>query len=138
MAPNSLASPATLFISFNLLILLSFVSSSYIPSSQTPCPPKTPKIPGHSQPAVPTCHYDTLKFGVCANLLNGLIHVVVGTPPKTPCCSLLSGLADLEAAACLCTAIKANILGLNLDLPLSLSLLLNYCGKQVPYGFKCA
>lgn len=137
MAPKSLAS-AALLLSFNLIILFSFVSSTHIPSSRTPCPPMNPKVPGHSQPAVPACPRDALKLGVCANLLNGLVHLVVGTPPKTPCCSLLSGLADLEAAACLCTAIKANILGLNLDVPVSLSLLLNYCGKQVPYGFKCA
>ncbi|KAK7389374.1 hypothetical protein VNO78_24345 [Psophocarpus tetragonolobus] len=24
-------------------------------------------------------------------------------PPKTPCCNLIQGLADLEAALCLCT-----------------------------------
>ncbi|XP_030967031.1 putative lipid-binding protein AIR1 isoform X3 [Quercus lobata] len=82
-----------------------------------------------------TCPKDTLKLGVCANLLNDL---VLGTPPKTPCCSLIQGLVDLEAAVCLCTAIKANVLGINLNVPLSLSLLLNYCGKNVPKGFQCA
>ncbi|KAL7165107.1 hypothetical protein ACSBR2_040898 [Camellia fascicularis] len=46
-----------------------------------------------------------------------------------PCCSLIGGLADLEATICLCTAIKANALGINLDVPISLGLLLNYCGK---------
>ncbi|KAB2626757.1 vegetative cell wall protein gp1-like [Pyrus ussuriensis x Pyrus communis] len=55
----------------------------------------------------------------------------------TPCCSLIGGLADLEAAVCLCTAIKANVLGINLDVPVSLGLLLNYCGKSVPKGFQC-
>ncbi|PWA90898.1 Bifunctional inhibitor/plant lipid transfer protein/seed storage helical domain-containing protein [Artemisia annua] len=59
---------------------------------------------------------------------------VVGTPSKTPCCTLIGGLADLEVAVCLCTAIKANILGINLNVPVSLSLLLNYCGKEVPSG----
>ncbi|KAM3747703.1 hypothetical protein ACB098_05G054900 [Castanea mollissima] len=81
---------------------------------------------------------DTLKLGVCANLLNDLVHLVVGTPPKSPCCSLIHGLVDLEAAVCLCTAIKANVLGINLNVPLSLSLLLNYCGKYVPKSFQCA
>jgi hypothetical protein len=85
-----------------------------------------------------TCPKDTLKLGVCANLLNDLVHLVVGTPPKTPCCSLIQGLADVEAAVCLCTAIKANVLGINLNVPVSLSLLLNYCGKNVPTGFQCA
>ncbi|KAL3818208.1 hypothetical protein ACJIZ3_004113 [Penstemon smallii] len=47
-------------------------------------------------------------------------------------------LADLEAAVCLCTAIKAKVLGINLNVPLSLSLLLNVCSKKVPPGFQCA
>ncbi|OWM86449.1 14 kDa proline-rich protein DC2.15-like [Punica granatum] len=137
MASKCLASSAFI-LSLNLLFF-SFVGSSHVPSRQAPCVPTTPKVPGHhSQPAVPACPRDALKFGVCANLLRDLVHLVMGTPPKTPCCSLLSGLADLEAAACLCTAIKANILGLNLNVPVSLSLLLHYCGMQVPYGFKCA
>ncbi|KAF7138506.1 hypothetical protein RHSIM_Rhsim07G0106100 [Rhododendron simsii] len=85
-----------------------------------------------------TCPRDALKLGVCIDLLGGLINVVVGTPPTTPCCSLIQGLADLEAAVCLCTAIKANILGINLNIPLSLTLLLNVCGKNAPPGFQCA
>nr|ACG30689.1 hypothetical protein [Zea mays] len=51
---------------------------------------------------------------------------------------LVDGLADLEAAVCLCTALKANVLGINLDVPVKLTLLLNYCGKSVPQGFLCA
>ncbi|XP_042751515.1 14 kDa proline-rich protein DC2.15 [Lactuca sativa] len=85
-----------------------------------------------------TCPRDALKLGVCANLLGGLVSVEVGSPPVKPCCSLIQGLIDLEAALCLCTAIKANVLGINLDVPLSLSLLLNACGNQVPSGFQCA
>ncbi|BFG21693.1 hypothetical protein CerSpe_079670 [Prunus speciosa] len=106
-----------------------------------PPPPKTPKHPPPSTPIPPakaSCPKDTLKLGVCGDLLNGLVPLVVGTPPKTPCCSLIGGLADVEAAVCLCTAIKANVLGINLNVPVSLSLLLNYCGKSVPTGFQCA
>ncbi|XP_031110193.1 14 kDa proline-rich protein DC2.15-like [Ipomoea triloba] len=82
------------------------------------------------------CPRDALKLGVCANLL-GLVGVVVGSPPTLPCCSLLAGLADLEAAVCLCTAIRANVLGINLNVPLTLSLVLNDCGHKVPNGFTC-
>jgi hypothetical protein len=57
---------------------------------------------------------------------------------KYLCCSILGGLADLEAAVCLCTAIKANVLGISLDIPVKLSLLVNYCGKNLPSGFICA
>ncbi|CAN0842107.1 14 kDa proline-rich protein DC2.15, partial [Linum grandiflorum] len=52
-------------------------------------------------------------------------------------CSLLEGLVDLEVAVCLCTAIKANILGINLNIPVALSLLLNVCGSSVPPSFQC-
>jgi hypothetical protein len=54
-----------------------------------------------------------------------------------PCCSLLDGLVDLDAAVCLCTAVKANVLGIKLDLPVDLSLILNNCGKICPSDFKC-
>ncbi|XP_047306858.1 14 kDa proline-rich protein DC2.15-like [Impatiens glandulifera] len=84
------------------------------------------------------CPLDTLKLGACADVLNGLLNVNIGKPPVTPCCSLFAGLVNLEAAVCLCTAIKANVLGIHLNVPLSLSLLLNVCGKRVPKGFICA
>ncbi|OAY60005.1 14 kDa proline-rich protein DC2.15 [Manihot esculenta] len=79
-----------------------------------------------------TCPVDALKFKVCANVL-GLIKI----PPDAPCCSLIANLVDLEAALCLCTAIKANVLGINLTIPVDLSLVLNNCGKKVPEGFQC-
>ncbi|KAH0686193.1 hypothetical protein KY284_016746 [Solanum tuberosum] len=82
------------------------------------------------------CPIDALKLGVCANVLN-LVNVVVGSPPTLPCCSLIQGLVDLEAAVCLCTAIRANVLGINLNIPLSLSLVLNNCGRNPPTGFTC-
>ncbi|PPD87695.1 hypothetical protein GOBAR_DD15334 [Gossypium barbadense] len=69
--------------------------------------------------------------------LHEVVNVTVGSPPVMPCCSLLNGLVDLEAAACLCTAIRANVLGLNLNIPVSLSLLLNVCSRNVPTGFQC-
>ncbi|WOG88444.1 hypothetical protein DCAR_0207679 [Daucus carota subsp. sativus] len=79
---------------------------------------------------------DVIKLGVCVNVLN-LVDVVVGSPPTLPCCSLIQGLVDLEAALCLCTAIRANVLGINLNVPVALSLVLNNCGKKVPTGFQC-
>lgn len=80
---------------------------------------------------------NTLKLGVYADLL-GLVNVLIGSPPTKPCCSLIEGLADLEAAVCLCTAIKAGVLGTVLDVQVKLTLLLNVCGKKVPTGFICA
>ncbi|KAK9910861.1 hypothetical protein M0R45_034800 [Rubus argutus] len=124
-----------LLLSLNLVFFTTVSATHHVPC---PPPPKSPKHPPSTPPAAATCPRDTLKLGVCANLLNDLVHLVVGTPPKTPCCSLIEGLVDLEAAVCLCTAIKANILGINLNVPVSLRLLLNYCGKGVPSGFQCA
>ncbi|KAK8710645.1 hypothetical protein V6N13_145959 [Hibiscus sabdariffa] len=94
-----------------------------------PTPTPTPSARGR-------CPRDALKLGVCANVLN-LVNATVGSPPVQPCCSLLQGLVDLEAAVCLCTAIRANILGININIPISLSLLLNVCSRNVPTGFQC-
>jgi hypothetical protein len=83
------------------------------------------------------CPTNALKLGVCANVLD-LIKAKAGVPVNEECCPLLNGLVELDAAVCLCTAIKANVLGLNLNIPVNLSLVLNFCGKGVPTGFKCA
>ncbi|CAI0483390.1 unnamed protein product [Linum tenue] len=78
-----------------------------------------------------------IKLGVCADVLANLLNLKLGSPPVQPCCSLINGLVDVEAAVCLCTAIKANILGINLNVPVSLSLLLNVCNQKLPSGFQC-
>ncbi|CAH8341076.1 unnamed protein product [Eruca vesicaria subsp. sativa] len=113
------------------------------PPSPKPKPPPShmpkpnPKPKPTPSPVTARCPRDALKLGVCANVLSGLLNITLGKPPVKPCCTLIQGLADLEAAACLCTALKANILGINLNIPISLSLLLNVCSKKVPPGFQC-
>ncbi|KAI7733189.1 hypothetical protein M8C21_006455 [Ambrosia artemisiifolia] len=104
------------------------------PCPGTPSPPPNPTPP----PSNGTCPRDALKLGICADVLGSLLGLIIGNPPVEPCCSLLDGLVDLEAAICLCTAIKANVLGINLNVPLSISLLLNVCSKNVPQDFICA
>ncbi|KAL4386035.1 hypothetical protein GQ457_09G026260 [Hibiscus cannabinus] len=89
-----------------------------------------PNGPGQSG----TCN--PLNLGVCLNLLS-LVDVELGNVPTKPCCSLIEGLAVLEAAVCLCTTIRANALGININLPISLSLLLNNCGRRVPTEYIC-
>ncbi|KAG5056916.1 hypothetical protein JHK86_011912 [Glycine max] len=128
-----MASKAALLLCFNVLFF-TVVSSTYVPCNPPPKTPKHPPVPKPPSPKQASCPKDTIKFGVCADVL-GLINVQLGKPPKTPCCNLIEGLADLEAAVCLCTALKANVLGINLNVPVNLSLLLNYCGKGVPKGF---
>lgn len=127
MASNyNLSSAAIVVLSFLLLATLS-----------SACGPCQPKPPVKAPPVNPFCPRDTLKFGVCADLLGGLVSLVAGTPPSSKCCAVLEGLADLEAAACLCTAIKASVLGINVEVPVAISLLVSACGKSIPPGFKC-
>ncbi|XP_026397732.1 14 kDa proline-rich protein DC2.15-like [Papaver somniferum] len=139
-----------LIVSLNLLFF-TLVTSCYT-CTPTPNPTKPihppaympPKINPSPKSPVPStklanCPRDTLKLAVCANVLNGLVNIVVGTPPNSPCCTLINGLVGLEAAVCLCTALRAQVLGVvNLDVSIALSLLLNTCGRNVPSGFLCA
>ncbi|MBA0616813.1 hypothetical protein Godav_026305 [Gossypium davidsonii] len=135
MASKRSASMA-LFLALNILFF-SLVSATCRSCSSSKPNHKPKPNPNPSTPSSQgKCPRDTLKLGVCANVL-GLVKPVIGSPPVMPCCSLLDGLVDLEAALCLCTAIKANVLGINLDIPVSLSLLLNVCSKKVPSGFQC-
>uniref|UniRef100_J3N4Q6 Hydrophobic seed protein domain-containing protein n=1 Tax=Oryza brachyantha TaxID=4533 RepID=J3N4Q6_ORYBR len=53
------------------------------------------------------------------------------------CCALLDGLADTDAAVCLCTAVKADVLGINLRLPLDLRVVFDECQVNYPAGFTC-
>ncbi|TYI48067.1 hypothetical protein E1A91_D13G220400v1 [Gossypium mustelinum] len=132
MASNKTCAVLTVFPL--LLFNLSFTNACHSCKPPKPIPPPAACPPPPAKPA--SCPKDTLKLGVCADLL-GLVNIVVGAPPSSKCCALLQGLADLEAALCLCTAIKANVLGANLNIPITLSLLLSACQKEIPPGFKC-
>ncbi|KAE9459418.1 hypothetical protein C3L33_08670, partial [Rhododendron williamsianum] len=140
MGSKGINASLTLFLLLNLLFFTFVSACGTCPSNPRPNPnPRPSPSPNPTTPTgATTCPRDALKLGVCVDLLGGLINVVVGTPPTAPCCSLIQGLADLEAAVCLCTVIKANILGISLNIPLSLTLLLNVCGKNAPPGFQCA
>ncbi|CAN7010619.1 unnamed protein product, partial [Brassica oleracea var. botrytis] len=115
-------------ISASLIIFLTF--SILFFTLTTACGGSCGSIPKPKPKPTPTpsssgsCPRKTLKLGVCANVLKDLLKIELGTPPVKPCYSL-KGLVDLEAAACLCTALKANVLGIKLNVPVSLSLLLN-------------
>ncbi|CAN1333421.1 Putative lipid-binding protein AIR1B [Linum perenne] len=84
-----------------------------------------------------TC--DPASLDVCVDLLNSLLKITLNQPSSTPCCSLINGVADLDAAVCVCAALKNNILGALglLNLNQSLIVLLNKCGKAVPAGYYC-
>ena len=109
-----------------------------------PCSPPTPKARGDGA----RCPVNALKLGACASVLGGLVSLELGQQQRPaassssstqPCCQLLGGLADLDAAVCLCTALRANVLGIvQLSAHVDLSVLVNYCGKKLPQGFQCA
>ncbi|XP_010433400.1 PREDICTED: lipid transfer protein EARLI 1-like [Camelina sativa] len=113
------------------------VPSPSVPSPSVPSPnprPVTPPSTGSSR----NCPIDALKLGVCGNVLSRLLNIQLGQPSAQQCCSLIQGLVDVDAAVCLCTALRANILGINLNVPISLSVLLNVCNRKLPSGFQCA
>ncbi|XP_037449758.1 14 kDa proline-rich protein DC2.15-like [Triticum dicoccoides] len=126
-----MAPKASLLVALSLVLVFT-VANACGDSCPTPTPATPTPTPSHSK-----CPKNALKLAACADVL-GLVLAQVGQPPAEPCCSILGGLADLEAAVCLCTAIKANVLGISLDIPVKLSLLVNYCGKNLPSGFICA
>ncbi|KAI4354815.1 hypothetical protein L6164_003649 [Bauhinia variegata] len=120
-----------------IVIMLNFLFCTFIAAHSLPCPPKTTTSPPSAPKKPEKCPKDTLKFGVCGSWL-GLVTEVIGTKPSEKCCTLIQGIADLEAALCLCTTIKANVLGIvKLQVPVAVSLLVNACGKEVPQGFVC-
>ncbi|CAL9006766.1 unnamed protein product [Prunus brigantina] len=136
--PNAFATIA-LLLSLNLVFFTTVSSNDHVPDCQcSPTPPKTPKhpppstpTPKHPPPSNPTPKHPSPAL---------LMPLALRTPLRwgyTPCCSLIAGLSDVDATVCLCTTIKANVLGINLNVPVSLSLLLNYCGKSVPIDFQC-
>uniref|UniRef100_A0A0E0B8F4 Bifunctional inhibitor/plant lipid transfer protein/seed storage helical domain-containing protein n=1 Tax=Oryza glumipatula TaxID=40148 RepID=A0A0E0B8F4_9ORYZ len=97
-------------------------------SCSNPSPPPPPAVP---TPTVGTCPINVLNLAVCANVLS--LNV-----PSSQCCTLLQGLADLDAALCLCAALKANILGvINVDALVDVTLILNSCNRKCPPGFTC-
>ncbi|KAH7687703.1 Bifunctional inhibitor/lipid-transfer protein/seed storage 2S albumin protein [Dioscorea alata] len=88
-----------------------------------------------SMPSDQKCSIDLLKIGLCIDVL-GLVHVGLGNPVENVCCPVLQGLLELEAAACLCTAIRLKVLNLNIYIPLALQVLIT-CGKDPPAGYLC-
>ena len=134
---------ASTAIFFSLNLLFFALVSSHTSKDYSTTNSRNPVVilhPGDTFPSGnnPQGRCNPLNLGVCANLL-GLVDVELGNVPTQPCCSLIQGLVDLEVAVCLCTAIKANVLGIiNLNLPINLSLLLNNCGRTPAVEYMCS
>ncbi|XP_057828422.2 36.4 kDa proline-rich protein [Cryptomeria japonica] len=128
-----------------LLVMISIAmsKSSVIACGSPYCRPpvyKPPTVPSPNVPYNPPgggkCPIDALKLGACVDLLNHLVHIGIGDPVINKCCPLIQGVAELEAALCLCTIIRAKLLNLNILLPLALQLFVQ-CGLTPPPGFTC-
>ncbi|CAH2042783.1 unnamed protein product [Thlaspi arvense] len=101
------------------LLFFAFVTSSSAQSVPTPSPS-------------PTCSINNLQVkGLCAKFL-------LPGSSNLPCCSLISGLANIEAAACLCTSLKApHPITLNINATAPVNSVLRGCGKNSPPNFTC-
>uniref|UniRef100_N1R495 Cortical cell-delineating protein n=1 Tax=Aegilops tauschii TaxID=37682 RepID=N1R495_AEGTA len=131
-----MASRAATFVALSLL-LSAVATHGCGPYCQPPVVVPTPPRVGGAHGHGGQCSIDALKLRVCANVLGGLLGLKVGVPAHDECCPLLQGLVDLDAAVCLCTAVRANVLGIHLNVPVDISLLLNHCGKTCPSEFTC-
>ncbi|PWZ54832.1 Cortical cell-delineating protein [Zea mays] len=121
-----------------LILATTLLLSAAADGGSTNCPsppmtptPTTPQPPpsdggGGGNGSAGSCPIDALK-----------LELNIGVPDDEQCCPLLQGLADLDAAVGLCLAIRANILGIVLNVPIDLTLLLNYCHKDRVASFTC-
>lgn len=99
-------------------------------------PPQRPPQLTPPSTMLPKCSINLLKLGLCLDVLGDLIHIGFGNPIQNTCCPILSGLLEVEAAVCLCTAIDLKLLNLNIYIPLALNVLLT-CGMNPPPGYVC-
>ncbi|GJN20066.1 hypothetical protein PR202_gb07393 [Eleusine coracana subsp. coracana] len=86
-----------------------------------------------------SCPSDALRFRVCADVLRDALNVrhPPAPVPFEPCCPLLEGLVDVDAAICLCTVIKAADVVGGINIPVDFAHILNNCGKSWARDFQC-
>ncbi|RDX78488.1 putative lipid-binding protein AIR1B, partial [Mucuna pruriens] len=106
MSSKSVPSVA-LLLSLNLLFF-SMVSSNTL-------------APDHVSPSRPS---KCPNLHICAKVL-------VPPYPASGCCPLIQGLVDVDAAVCLCAALKADIGGIiQLPLNIAVNIILSLCGHK--------
>ncbi|KAE8676334.1 pEARLI1-like lipid transfer protein 1 [Hibiscus syriacus] len=113
----------------------------HLPIVKPPFHPKPPKFPptkatGCEAPNAASKASCIPESSHCEAASGGDPVSVISSSAKDTCCPVLQGLLDLDAAICLCTAIKAKLLNINVILPIGLQVLID-CGKTTPPGFQC-
>nr|GMC70483.1 14 kDa proline-rich protein DC2.15-like [Ipomoea batatas] len=114
-----------------LVSLLSLASLSVVTS--TPHPMMSPPPPST------TCPNNTTDLKVCVDLMRAVRANVDISPndPSRECCTLIEGLVDLEAIACLCIAADVNV-GQIVNLNATVSVALEVCNRNIPLSdIKC-
>lgn len=138
------------FLFFNIVLFFSIQVNGQLPGLLPPIPNLLPPVPFLLPPIFPglqsppaaaeTCPRNTVKLKIaCANVL-GFPVLPVGAvlnPLRTPCCSLIQGLLDIEVAVCFCRALNLNSLIPGASIPVSFVTLFNYCRKEAPPGYVC-
>ncbi|CAA7388517.1 unnamed protein product [Spirodela intermedia] len=126
MASKSHVTAALLI--FHLLFSSLVSGQSPVPVSLPPPPPQPISLIG--------CVINVLSLVICRPVLFILKIFGIGDP-NGPCCSLIRTLSANQAATCLCIAVRAKILGINIAIPGDIRLLLNSCNVTLPIGFAC-
>jgi len=93
-----------------LVLSLNLLSLSMVRSQNDPCNP--------------------LDVRACLSVL-GLVQVTVPPNSSSLCCTALQGLGA-KATFCLCTALRANTLGLNINIPVAINATITTCGLTNP------
>ncbi|KAL1320465.1 hypothetical protein AAHE18_14G058800 [Arachis hypogaea] len=117
---------ALLLLSLNLLFSTMMVTSQQEPPPPMATPPPPP----------PSCPVNTIRSSGCLGALNNTIGIG-GPSPSSACCSVLGGLVDINADACVCTAIKTYQLPLLPNNTAYVDAVVRACGIQTTPGFQC-
>ncbi|CAH9110534.1 unnamed protein product [Cuscuta europaea] len=104
----------------------------------SPPPMNSPPPPSPLTPPPPPkyCPIDTMKVGLCLDILGGLIHIHLGDPAINKCCPMLGGLVGMEAAVCMCSTMSMRMMNLTIFMPVALELI-GMCGLYLPPGYAC-
>ncbi|GLJ24723.1 hypothetical protein SUGI_0472720 [Cryptomeria japonica] len=97
-----------------LIVMIEVATSMPVLMAWNPVPQPPPA------PAPAKFPLDALKVGACVEVLSGLVHIGIGDPIVNQCCPVIEGVLALEAALCLCTAIRAKLLNLDILVPVAL------------------